>query len=457
MRCSVVIPCHNRADLTAACLESLRLQRGSVAIGEVLLVDNASTDETASLANETHGVHVLRQERNLGFAGGVNVGIRAARHELVLVLNNDTLAASNVLHELAAVLTSEPGMAAVAPVSNHVKGAAKLAIGDGGKPFAAREALAEQLARAARVQDATTLAGLCLLVRRRTFDEVGAFDERFGHGNFEDDDFCLRLRLRGHRLGIAGRAFLHHEGHATFKHLGLDLGNELERRRAQFVGKWRHDPAGAAYIAALRGDALAAATAARAARTAHPCWPDADWHLGIWCDARGNHAQAAEHFASLLRQCPHHADARIALVRSLLRNGDADQALTVASAVAEDAPSVPQHVQLLRVLGDHDYHRGAMREALAHFTAALELEPTNAALHNWVGACLLGAGDAAAAAVHFARAAETGEDIAWHNLGICRLRLGDVRAARECFATAVQRRPDHAEARQNLAACGGAP
>src|SRR5436190_18086827 len=95
MRCSVVIPCHNGADLTRACIASLLHQDGG-APAEILIVDNGSTDATARLASLGLPVRVLEQGRNLGFAGGVNAGIRAASQPLVLVLNNDTQAAPDL-------------------------------------------------------------------------------------------------------------------------------------------------------------------------------------------------------------------------------------------------------------------------------------------------------------------------------------------------------------------------
>src|SRR5690606_38373484 len=110
--CSVVIPCHNGAALTRRCIASLLEQ--SVVPDEILLVDNASTDETAALGAIDARVRVLRQDRNLGFAAGVNAGLRACRNEHALVLNNDTEAAVNLLEEMLRVLDASPAIGAVA-------------------------------------------------------------------------------------------------------------------------------------------------------------------------------------------------------------------------------------------------------------------------------------------------------------------------------------------------------
>jgi hypothetical protein len=67
---------------------------------------------------------------------------------------------------------------------------------------------------------------------------VGGFDTRFGIGNFEDDDHNLRCRLAGYTLWIADGAFLHHEGSATFKALGIDYSLNIERNLQLMLEKW---------------------------------------------------------------------------------------------------------------------------------------------------------------------------------------------------------------------------
>ncbi len=452
MRCSVVIPCHGGVDLTRACIESL-LQQDELPT-EVVLVDNASPDATATL-DGMHGlVHVVRLPANLGFAGGVNAGVAAARGDTVLVLNNDTQAATNLLTELHAVLASDPTIAAVAPVSNHVKGSAMLPIGSRGKDTAARARIAAELAaEPVRMQDVDTLAGLCLLVRRQTFATVGAFDERFGHGNFEDDDFCLRLRLLGHRLVIARRAFLHHEGHATFRSLGLEIGAEIRRRRTQFVAKWRHDPAGRAVIAALAGDVAAAGVAAHEAAAVWPRWPDSDWHLARWFRGNGDHTNAAARFAAILRTCPAHSDAAVELTCSRLAAGDRAGAERIAATALRRCHLPTAHaLRVATAFGEDDYRRGEPASACQRFRAALELAPADGALYNWVGSCELAAGDLAAAEAAFTAAIAAGFPLAHTNLGIVFAQRGDRQRARASFVRAVEQAPGDAVARRNLEA-----
>ncbi len=452
MQCSVVIPCHNGAALTAACIESLLQQAGSHDL-EILLVDNASTDDTAALATLSPRVRVLRQPRNLGFAGGVNAGIRAAVLPHLLILNNDTQAATNLLAELHAVLESDPRIGAVAPVSNHVKGPARLPVGALGKDAAARAELADALADSPPIQDLETLAGLCLLLRRETIDRVGFFDERFGHGNFEDDDYCLRLRLGGHRLALARRAFLHHEGHATFRALGLDIGDELRRRGAQFAAKWQHDPAGRAVLLAMRGDVAAAADAALAARGRWPQWADADWHLALGAERRGDLATALEHLRRLLAANPRHSAAAVKRIELLLDGDREDEARACLDwATTHCHLDSDQARGLFESLGRHAHRRGRWTAALEHFRAARSQAPANGLLHNWIGVCELAIDDIDAAMRSFTSAIEHGCALGHTNLGICHHRRGDAGTAARHFAAAFASLPEDRAVAANHAA-----
>lgn len=449
MHCSVVIPCHGSAGLTRACVDSLLMQQGGPP-AEILLVDNKNDPATSQLATLHPHVRVLPQPHNRGFAGGVNVGWRAASQPLVLVLNNDTQAAENLFVELADALRSSPTIGAVAPLSNHVKGPARIAVGQRGASSPGRAAIAAELQTGAVLQDVDTLAGLCLLLRRHTLEEVGGFDERFGHGNFEDDDLSLRLRLAGYRLVLARRAFLHHEGHATFRALGLDLDAELVKRRTQFISKWREDPAGRAVMASWREDIAGAADAAEAARRLHPRWADADLHLARLHEALGDHTAAAHHYAAMLANCPQHPDAAIGLGLSLLRTGQVQAAHRVLrEALAEHHLTATNLVHLWRELGKHAYGHGQFIDAAGHFADALAWAPDDGELANWLGLSHLASGQFAAAARAFDQALQAGFPLAATNLGICQHRLGDIAAAEQSFLKAFELLPHDPVARAN--------
>jgi GT2 family glycosyltransferase len=110
---SAVVPTIGRSPWLAACLEALRGQQGVPPV-EILVVDQAPQPLALppGLADR-----VLRPPRNLGFAGGTNLGLAAARGELVATVNDDALVAPDWLAHLAAALRADPGAAAAQGVN----------------------------------------------------------------------------------------------------------------------------------------------------------------------------------------------------------------------------------------------------------------------------------------------------------------------------------------------------
>jgi len=81
-------------------------------------------------------------------------------------------------------------------------------------------------------------------------DAVGLFDEQFGIGCFEDDDYCLRAIQAGYRAVIAADAFVHHFGGRTFVGSGIDAGALMSENQQRFRAKWSgNGQAGAGSVA----------------------------------------------------------------------------------------------------------------------------------------------------------------------------------------------------------------
>lgn len=199
MDVSIVIVNWNGARLLPACLDALREQTRPA--DEIIVVDNASTDESRALLTAHYPeVRVLPYQKNLGFAGGTNAGIAASRGAIVVALNNDTIARPDWLALLVAPLETDdslgatmstmifahaPGMIAAAGITVHRNG---LALDDLlGTPLAA-------LPTAPRPIFGPT--GGAAAYRRAMLDDIGHFDEDF-FLYLEDVDLAWRARLRG--------------------------------------------------------------------------------------------------------------------------------------------------------------------------------------------------------------------------------------------------------------------
>src|SRR5689334_5976127 len=104
---SIIIPNWNGAAHLPTCLTSLRAQ--TLQDFEVIVADNASTDSSLELLTHDYPeVDVIRLERNLGFTGACNAGLRVAQGEFLILLNNDTEAAPEWLAEVLAAFERHP-------------------------------------------------------------------------------------------------------------------------------------------------------------------------------------------------------------------------------------------------------------------------------------------------------------------------------------------------------------
>jgi GT2 family glycosyltransferase/glycosyltransferase involved in cell wall biosynthesis/SAM-dependent methyltransferase/tetratricopeptide (TPR) repeat protein len=238
---SIIVLAHNQWEDTGKCVQSIA--RHTPEPHEIILVDNGSTDQTpramGALLFENPRVRVIINRDNRGFAAGNNQGLAIARGDNVVLLNNDTVVTPGWLTRLLAVLKRHPDTGIVGPMSNQVSGPQfvnEVSYTD----VAQLPAFAESWAAAHDGQsfELGRAVGFCLLARREVIKHIGGLDERFGNGNFEDDDFCIRAQLAGFRIRAAKDAFIHHTGGQTFKGAKIDYRASLLRNWELFKTKW---------------------------------------------------------------------------------------------------------------------------------------------------------------------------------------------------------------------------
>jgi GT2 family glycosyltransferase len=209
---SIVIVSFNAASDLARCLESLHDPAPRVP-HEIVVVDNASRDDSVAAARRWPGVHLIETGANLGFARGTNAGIRASRGTLVLLLNSDTVVPPGAVDRLVEEIERDARVSVVGPRLVDRDGRGELSFGSMIGPLtelrqkllvwvhAARmpilSALVDRMTRQARYPD--WVSGACLLVRRADAEAVGLLDERY-FMYAEDVDFCASIRARGGRI-----------------------------------------------------------------------------------------------------------------------------------------------------------------------------------------------------------------------------------------------------------------
>lgn len=212
---SVVVPTWNGAHLLDPCLRSLAAQ--TYPHVEVIVADGASTDATAEVVGGWPGVRLLRLPRNRGFAGNVNAGLRAARGEVLLLLNNDAEAEPEWVGACVEALRDHPRAGSVASKMLYPDGHTLNTVGDGltrdGRPFQHGSGQPDGPAWCVP-REVLGASGGAAAYRRAMLADVGLLDEWF-FAYLEDLDLALRAQARGWGCRFEPAARVRHRGSAT--------------------------------------------------------------------------------------------------------------------------------------------------------------------------------------------------------------------------------------------------
>jgi GT2 family glycosyltransferase len=213
----VIIPHLNRLEDTAACCRSLANQTHPPA--RILIIDNGSTEhDEAALAAVCPNARVIRLDENRGFAAAVNIGLREALADPATthawVLNNDTICPPETLEKLLAAVESTPDTGLAGCPMIEGKGTPNERIVAAGKTLL-RPWMIPVNAKTDQVPD--YISGACLLVKRKTIEDIGLLDDGFFFF-FEDADYSLRAKQANWRLSVAPDVLIQHLGSATVRH-----------------------------------------------------------------------------------------------------------------------------------------------------------------------------------------------------------------------------------------------
>jgi GT2 family glycosyltransferase len=218
---AVVLAHNGRAD-TLSCLASL--QRASWRALTVILVDNGSLDGTAEAVHAQYpAVRVLRQEKNLGFAEGNNVGIRLALQlhaDYIFLLNNDTTIAADAIARCVAAARLHADVGAICPLIYFAQPPNLIwyagAIFDPSRAHSGRMLGYRELDRGqfASAHETARATGAAVLVPRQVLEEVGLLDRELFF-LYEDVDWSLRATQAGYRIYVVPDARVWHRVSAS--------------------------------------------------------------------------------------------------------------------------------------------------------------------------------------------------------------------------------------------------
>jgi GT2 family glycosyltransferase/glycosyltransferase involved in cell wall biosynthesis len=235
---SVVLVNYKGTDDTIEAIRQLRSTDWPAELLEIVVVENASGDDSAArIVGADAGVVLVESSENLGFAGGCNLGVARSTGEFLAFLNNDAKPDAAWIRAAVARFASNARIGAIASrvldwEGENVDyiGSAMTWFGMGYKPLTAQSVPKET----DRPTDVLFGTGSAMFVRRSAYEQLDGFDERF-FMFFEDVDFGWRLNLLGWRFVYEPASLAFHKHHASMNKLGAYKETYLLERNALFT------------------------------------------------------------------------------------------------------------------------------------------------------------------------------------------------------------------------------
>lgn len=220
MKVSVVTPNYNGKDFLYAYFESLI--KNSNEIGEVIIVDNGSSDGSQEFIRNYREkvdfpIVLIENSQNLGFAEAVNQGISKVRHDYVFSLNNDTVVEKSAILELLNLLNTDERIFSAS--SKMVQFNNPELIDDAGDDYTLlaytkKRGNNQNLNKFIEVSEVFSSCAGAALYRKDLLEELGGFDSEF-FAYMEDVDLGYRARINGYKNLFCPNAVVYHIGSAT--------------------------------------------------------------------------------------------------------------------------------------------------------------------------------------------------------------------------------------------------
>ena len=230
---SVIIVNYNGKKLLEKCLESLfKIDYNNF---EVILVDNNSTDGSMEFVTKNYPkIIVIKLDSNKGFAEPNNIGTKIAKGEYLLFLNNDTVTTTNFISEMVNVLEKDEKIAICQSLLLKPDGN----IDSSGDFIDKMGIVYNSKTKTDEIKEISSARGACMLIRKKIFDKLGGFDEKFFF-SFEDVDLGWRSWILGYKVVIVPNSIVYHDAGKTSSKLKSEvayhgLKNQLSMKITNF-------------------------------------------------------------------------------------------------------------------------------------------------------------------------------------------------------------------------------
>jgi GT2 family glycosyltransferase/glycosyltransferase involved in cell wall biosynthesis len=251
---SILIPTYNAAALVDECLAAMFPDLPTFLDVEILIIDDGSTDETATRVESWSRVDsrirlLASKGANEGFVRACNRGAAAARGGMLVFLNNDTLPQPGWLHALLRTFAEHPEVGAVGGKLMYPDGrlqeAGSFIFSDGSAANFGRNAADSASPEFNYVREVDYCSAALLATPRELFTTLGGFDELYVPAYYEDTDYCMKVRAAGKRVYYQpASVVLHVEGASSGTNPELGAKRFQQLNEIKFRKKWREQLAG---------------------------------------------------------------------------------------------------------------------------------------------------------------------------------------------------------------------
>jgi len=214
---SIITVDYRQPTHTLQLLQSIKRYMGNVNL-EVIVVDNGSIEDNEALFQTVYPqVVYIRSKENLGFAGGNNLGIRRAKGDYLLFLNNDTEITAGFISTLQKELENHPDIGLLSPLILYFDDQRKIQYA-GYTPMnyltGRNRGMGFMEEDIGQYDHVTTETGYChgaaMICRRADLQRVGLMEEHF-FLYYEELDWCEKFKRAGLKIGFTGKAKIYHK------------------------------------------------------------------------------------------------------------------------------------------------------------------------------------------------------------------------------------------------------
>ncbi|TCL59376.1 GT2 family glycosyltransferase [Kineothrix alysoides] len=236
---SIIIPVYNQFAYTYNCLRAIKKYSEGVDY-EIIIADDSSTDLTSELEKNTKGIKVIHNKSNYQFLINCNCAVKEAKGKYLVFLNNDTQVQKHWLKSLVDLLQTEERVGLAGSKLVYPTGLVQEAGGIVWRDATVlqygnnRQAGEEELNY---LRETDYVSGASIIIRKKLWEEIGGFDERFAPAYYEDVDLAFEVREQGYKVVYQPESEVVH-----FEGMSSKLENEqirgIEKNRKLFLEKW---------------------------------------------------------------------------------------------------------------------------------------------------------------------------------------------------------------------------